>query len=177
MVNIYRGDIEFARKRISPYLRITPLVRSAYFSELLDTEVLLKLESLQPTHSFKVRGAFNAALSLSPEERSRGLITATGGNHGLALAYIAQALNVPATIYVPESTSDERRKLIRNYGAKVIVHGRDWDDANVAAIMKAEKQGLAYVHPFDDYGMITGAATIVEELIQQNEQIDLILHR
>jgi threonine dehydratase len=122
-----------------------------------------------------VRGAFNAALSLSENERSRGLVTATGGNHGLALAHIARELDTPAAIFVPESTTPERRALIQEYGARVIVHGRDWDDANEMAVRFSREEHRTYIHPFDNSHMIAGAGTIVPEVVDQIGQIDLIV--
>lgn len=174
-MSISRTDIELARKRISSFLQVSPLVHSTYYSRKIGAEIYLKLESLQPTHSFKVRGAMNAALALTAAERTRGIVTATGGNHGLALAYIAHVLDIPALIFVPESTSPDRQALIREFGAVVIVHGRDWDDANDMAVEKAAVENLAFVHPFDDLRMIAGAATVVIELIEQLGQLDLIV--
>jgi threonine dehydratase len=168
-------EIKAAAHRIQPYLPPTPLVKSVHYSERLGADIYLKLESLQPTHSFKVRGAFNAALSLSNDKRNRGLVTATGGNHGLALAHIARELETPATIFVPESTTPERRALIQEYGARVIVHGRDWDDANDMAVQFSSEEHRTYIHPFDNRQMIAGAGTIVPEIIEQIGQVDLIV--
>jgi len=102
-------------------------------------------------------------------------MTATGGNHGLALAYAASQLSVPAHVYVPESTSDARQELIRDYGAEVTVHGRSWDEANKRAIEVANEQDRVYVHPFNDRAMITGAATVFKELVEQIGRVDLVV--
>lgn len=102
---IPRLEIEAATSRIRAHLPVTPLVRADHFSRKLGANVFFKLETLQPTHSFKVRGAFNALLQLSDEQRKRGVVTASGGNHGLAVAHAARVLGIPATIYLPESAT------------------------------------------------------------------------
>ena len=168
-------EIAAARQRIGAYLQPTPLHRSPYYSDRIGADVYLKLETLQPTHSFKVRGASNAALSLQDHELARGLITASGGNHGLALAYIAGRLGASATIYLPQRTPQIKVDAIRALNAHVILHGDAWDDANRLALEEATRSGRAYVHPFDNRAMMAGAATIVAELEEQEGPMDLIV--
>ncbi|HZD11146.1 MAG TPA: threonine/serine dehydratase [Candidatus Binatia bacterium] len=168
-------EITSARNRIAQILQPTPVHRSSTYSELVGSEVFLKLETLQPTHSFKVRGASNAALALSKAKLARGLITASGGNHGLALAYIARRLGATATVYLPVGTPRVKIEAIRALDARVVLHGEAWDDANQRALEVARETGQTYVHPFDSPQMMAGAGTIVLELEEQQEPFDLIV--
>jgi threonine dehydratase len=174
-VLLTKWSILDAAKRIKPWLDPTPLVRSRHFSERLGANVYLKIETLQPTHSFKVRGAFNALTQLGPEFRAHGVITASGGNHGLAVAFAARALGVPATIYLPATAPALRAAAIRRFGAKVLLHGDTWDDANVRALEVAAARSLAYIHPFDNEDVMAGQGTIVTELLDQIPKVDLIV--
>jgi threonine dehydratase len=109
----------------------------------------LKLENQQVTGSFKARGVFNNLLQLGPAQRERGVVTASGGNHGAALAYGAWRLGVPATIFLPERASEDRVARIAAWGAQVVKHGSAWDDAHAKAVSYAAETGQAYIHPFD----------------------------
>src|SRR5690606_8225294 len=131
--------------------------------------------TLQPTHSFKVRGATNATLALSAEQLAQGLITASGGNHGLALAYAAARLGATATVYLPNGTPQVKIDAIRALNAEVVLHGDAWDDANRLALEVAAESGRTYVHPFDDPFMMAGAGTIVSELVEQMDPPDTIV--
>jgi threonine dehydratase len=164
---IPKQDIETAVARIRPHLPVTPLVRAEHFSRKLGASVFFKLETLQPTHSFKVRGAFNALMQLPDEQKKRGVVTASGGNHGLAVAYAAQVLGIPATIYLPESATEAKLAAIRLLRPEIIIHGAAWDDANALAMRVARESGRTYVHPFDDRAVMAGQGTIVPELLQQ----------
>ncbi len=168
-------EIQAAHKRIVGNLVPTPVIRSQFFSDLLDAEIYLKLESLQPTHSFKVRGALNAILSLPENQRRKGVITASGGNHGLGVAYASRVAGITATIYLPVKTPEIKVKAIKKLGAEVIMHGEAWDEANFEALSLAAEQGKAYIHPFDDQSVIAGQGTIVCELVDQVRQPDLIV--
>ena len=168
-------EIIAARDRIGDYLAPTPVYRSSYYSEFTGAEVYLKLETLLPTHSFKVRGACNAALALTDDELARGLITASGGNHGLALSYIARLLGASATVYLPESTPQIKIDAIRALDAEVVLHGDAWDDANRLALEVAAQTDRTYVHPFDNRHMMAGAGTMIMELAEQLGPVDLIV--
>ena len=168
-------DIETAVARIRPYLPITPLVRAEHFSRKLGASIFFKVETLQPTHSFKVRGAFNALTQLSDKEKKRGVVTASGGNHGLAVAYAAQVLGIPATVYLPESATEAKLAAIRLLRPEIIVHGTAWDDANTLAMRVARESGRAYIHPFDNREVMAGQGTIVPELLQQLPAPDVIV--
>ncbi len=172
---IDRHDIDAAFRTIQRWLAPTPLIRSHRLSRKLGTNIFLKLETLQPTHSFKVRGAFNAISRLSAEVRRRGVITASGGNHGLAIAFAAQALGTSATVLLPEQTPRNRISAIQSLDAKVVLHGASWDDANVEALDVARKNNKAYIHPFDNVDVMAGQGTIVKELMVQIPRIDLLV--
>ncbi|HEX9370446.1 MAG TPA: pyridoxal-phosphate dependent enzyme, partial [Roseiflexaceae bacterium] len=138
-----------ARARIAPYTRRTPLLAPPALRGDLPPQLRLKLENLQVTGSFKARGVFNTLLQLDPDQRERGVIAASGGNHGAALAYGAWRLGIPATIYLPERASADRVARVAAWGAQVIRHGQVWDDAHAAAVARADATGQVYVHPFD----------------------------
>lgn len=174
-VLIPKQDIETAAARIRPHLPVTPLVRADHFSRKLGANVFFKLETLQPTHSFKVRGAFNALTQLSDEQKKRGVVTASGGNHGLAVAHAAHVLGIPATVYLPESATEAKLAAIRLLGPEIIIHGAAWDDANALAMHVARESGRAYIHPFDNRAVMAGQGTIVPELLQQLPAPDLIV--
>jgi threonine dehydratase len=172
---IEKHAIEQAVTRVRQWLEPTPLVRSVALSERLGANVYLKLETLQPTHSFKVRGAFNAMTCLDDAQRRRGVITASGGNHGLAVAYAAKMLGVPATVYLPQSATEAKLAPLRRLGPEVVIHGEAWDDANVLALRVAAESGRSYIHPFDDLDVMAGQGTIAVEIAQQLPCVDLIV--
>jgi threonine dehydratase len=161
------ADVRRARKRISALVDPTPVVRSPLLAELLGVPVWLKLECLQPPGSFKIRGAASRMLALPPEQRSRGVIACSGGNHGAAVAYIARLLGVPATVCVPESVDPVKLRVIRDAGAEAVVSGATYDDAERVSRRLEDERGLAYVHPFDDPDVIAGQGTIGLELAEQ----------
>jgi len=167
------ADIEAAADRIKDRVRRTPFLRARF---LLDPpapgEILLKLECLQVTGSFKPRGASNALASLTPEEIGRGVITASGGNHGLAVSYAARAADTRAVVYLPESTASEKAEKIAAWGAEVVVEGSVWDDSNDAALARAEADGLTYIHPFADPRVIAGQGTLGLEMLKQSSHCD-----
>lgn len=172
---IGRQELTDAALRIRPYLPPTPVVRSASLSDRLGVEVVLKLELLQPTHSFKVRGAFNALLALSPEQRGRGVLAASQGNHGLGVAFAAAHLGLTATIYLPRDAASERVAALRALGAEVVLHGDSWDEANLEATAVARATGRAYLHPFDDPAVMAGQGTILLELLEQAPALDRLV--
>ena len=170
------ADVEAAAERISSRVRRTPCLRTRYVRDpLRPGPTLLKLECLQVTGAFKVRGANNAILQLDEAALARGVITASGGNHGLAVAYAAQASGCPAVVYLPDNTPAEKAEKIKGWGAKVVVEGTVWDDAERAALARAEADGLAYIHPFADPAVIAGQGTIAVEMLKQSADIDVIV--
>lgn len=168
-------QLSSARERIRPYLDPTPLVHSGYFSSRIGANVHFKLETLQPTHSFKVRGAFNALCQLDARQRGRGVVTASGGNHGLAVAYAARTLNISACVYLPESATEAKLAPLRRLGPEIVIHGKAWDDANALALGVASESGRTYVHPFDDLQVMSGQGTIGLEIAEQLPATDLVV--
>lgn len=170
-------DVTRAAKRIAPYIRPTPLVRARCTKEtpLPDGELLLKLECLQVTGSFKARGATHKLLSLSSQAIRRGIVTASGGNHGLATAYAGWLGQVKTTVFVPENVSAEKVRKLEAWGAAVVVRGRHWHEANQEALALADRDGLAYFHPFADPAVITGQGTTALEILDQAPDIDELL--
>lgn len=166
------SDIYLARQRITPLVRRTPLADAPALSGKLGAQVMLKLENLQGTGAFKMRGASNKLLSLSDEERARGVVTCSSGNHGRALSYVARELNVNAVVCLPEPVPENKRQAIRNLGAELIIVGQGADDALAYADQLAEERQLTMVHAFDDPYVITGQGTIGLELLEDYPQID-----
>jgi threonine dehydratase len=170
-------DVQQAAERIAPYVRRTPLVpvRCAKSHPLPDGELLLKLECLQVTGSFKPRGVTSKLRSLSESEVRRGIITASGGNHGLAVAYAGWLSKVRTTVYVPENVSPDKRKKLEAWGATVVLQGRHWSEANQVAMEVAEREGLTYFHPFADPAVIAGQGTVALEVLEQAPEVDILL--
>lgn len=169
--------IKAARSQIVHAVRHTPLVRAIALKQSLPAveNLCLKLECLQVTGSFKARGAVNKLRSLSQSEVARGVITASGGNHGLAVAYAAWMANVPATIYLPQNTPPVKAEKLRQWGATVIVEGAVWDDANSAALHHAQQKNLTYFHPFADPFVMAGQGTITLEILEDLPEVDTLL--
>jgi len=170
-------DVQKAAGRIAPSTRRTPLVEARCTTEhpYPTGRLMLKLECLQVTGSFKARGAVNKLLSLRPEEIHRGIVTASGGNHGLAVAYAGWLGKTSATIYLPENASAEKVKKLERWGARVRIHGRQWHEANREALAAAEHEGLTYIHPFADPVIIAGQGTAGLELLEQASEVDEIV--
>src|SRR5258708_6361576 len=146
--------IQSARQRIAPCIRRTPLAPSVTLSERLKSNVYVKMEMFQKTGSFKVRGAFNKTLSLKPEERGRGIVAVSGGNHAQAVAYVARALGLRSLVLMPESTPRNYVDATRGYGAEVKFAATA--AAAFAEVAEFEQEGWAYVHPFDDVLVMAG---------------------
>jgi len=167
--------IRAAAAAIAGQVRVTPMIPAEHDKVSLPGRVLLKLESLQVTGSFKARGALNTLKSLTPDEIRRGIITASGGNHGLAVAYAGYVAKTPATIYLPKNVPAAKIAKLEAWGAKVVVEGAVWDDANRAALDVAERNHLTYIHPFADPRVIAGQGTLGLELLEQAPGLDTVL--
>jgi threonine dehydratase len=141
------ADVLEARRRISPHLRPTPLYGYASLDELLGAKVFVKHENHQPVGAFKVRGGVNLVSQLSPDERGRGVIAASTGNHGQSIAFAAGLFGVRATICVPESANPVKVASMRGLGAELVFHGRDFDDAREHSERLAREHGYRYVTP------------------------------
>ena len=160
------GDIIEARRRIAGLALRTPLEKSLWLSELSGRDVYLKLECWQPTRSFKLRGAANAVLRLSAEERSRGLVTASAGNHGQGVALAARAAGARATIFVPSNAPEMKKNRIRSFGATLRDEEPTYDDAEVAGKKFATATGATFVHAFADPAVVAGQGTIAFEILE-----------
>ena len=167
------AQIQNARQRIAPCVRRTPLTASAVLSERLKTNVYVKLELFQKTGSFKVRGAFNKALGLTAEERGQGLVAVSGGNHAQAVAYAARTLGLKSVILMPESTPANYVDATRGYGAEIKFAANV--GAAFAEVAEYERQGWAYIHPFDDPVVMAGQGTIGLEILDDVPQVTDII--
>ena len=148
--------IEQARRRLAGVIKPTPLMRSATLDRMLDAEVFLKLENLQKTGSFKIRGAYNRIAALTPDEAARGVIAASAGNHGQALAYAATRAGVNATIVMPTTAAIAKIDATRSYGQEVVLEGADYQAARAAAQELRERTGAIFVDAYDDPHVIAG---------------------
>lgn len=167
--------IQKARKDISAFVKQTPLCRSDFLSKLCSGDVYLKLENLQITNSFKPRGAVNKLLHLTREEKKLGIITASAGNHGQAVAYAAQKLGFSAMIVVPETTPHVKIEGIKKFGADLVLFGDNYDAAEKKAKDIARKDGCAYISPYDDELIISGHGTVGLEIVEALPQVDVVL--
>jgi threonine dehydratase len=168
-------DIRAAAKRIEGAVIRTPMLMSRTLSEAIGAEIWLKFENLQFTSAYKERGALNKLLQLTDEERARGVIAASAGNHSQAVAYHATRLGIPATIVMPESTPTVKVTKTEGYGATVVLHGDMFDDAYARARELALEKGYVFVHPFDDPQIIAGAGTVALEMLEDAPDLDTII--
>lgn len=168
-------DIYLARRKIAPIANRTPLLRSDWLAERVGGSVYLKLENLQETGSFKIRGAANKLLNLPPRMRERGTLTVSSGNHGRALAYVARQLGIRAVVGLTEAVPEVKREAIRSLGTEAIVLGQTYAEALACASRLQEEQGLVMIHPFDDPLVIAGQGTIGLELLEDLPEIDTVV--
>src|SRR5512132_4352116 len=166
-MSVTLADVEAARARLRGVIHETPCAFSQSLSDLTGARVFVKLENLQMTGSFKERGAANVLLQLSPAERRRGVVTASAGNHGLAVAFHAARLGVGAVIVMPEWAPLTKVTAARRQGAEAVLHGENYDEAYARAREIETERGLVFVHPFDDLRVIAGQGTIGLELAAQ----------
>ncbi len=164
-----------ARSVLQGVLRPTSLIHSPALSKGCGNNVYLKPENMQVTGAYKIRGAYYKISTLSEEEKARGLITASAGNHAQGVAYAAQKMGVPATIVMPTTTPLVKVNNTKDYGAQVILHGEVFDDSAQLADQLAQEKGLTYVHPFNDLTLATGQGTIAYEIFQDLPDVDVIL--
>ena len=169
------GDIYRARRAIAPWVRRTPLVRSDALSRLTGADVHLKLETAHETGAFKIRGATNRLSALGPEERARGVVTVSTGNHGRAVALAARRTGTRAVVCLSELVPANKRAAIERLGAELRVLGRSQDEAEVEAERLTRDEGLVPVHPFDDPHVIAGQGTIGLELLEDLGSVDTLV--
>jgi threonine dehydratase len=168
------ANVVLAANRIAPHIRETPLDYSPFFSELTGANVFLKLDNLQHTGSFKLRGAFNKLLSLTPEEREAGFVAASSGNHGAAVAFAMSELDTKGVIFVPEKTSTTKVDAIRRAGGEVRFFGTDGLDTEIHAREYADENDMCYLSPYNDEEVIAGQGTCGVEIAKQLSQVDAI---
>ncbi|NMP24199.1 threonine ammonia-lyase [Sulfobacillus harzensis] len=174
-MHIELKDVLAARQRIAPHVHRTPLVYSPVLSEVLAAEVWLKPEQFQLTGSFKVRGALNKMMRLSADERSRGVITASAGNHALGVAWAAERLAVSALVVTPRTTPSAKLAGIRRYGCAIQQVGENYDEAEEHAYRLAEETGRVFLHAFEDADIVAGQGTVGWELFEDQPNLDAIL--
>jgi len=169
------AEIKRARKRIEKQIYLSPLAYSETVSRLSGNRVFFKLENLQMTGSFKERGALNRLLTLTPQQAQRGVIAASAGNHGMAVAFHSQRLKTLATIVMPRHAPLIKISRVRQYGGKCVLHGTDYDAAFAEAYRLSRAHGLSFIHAFDDPWVIAGQGTIGLELYEQSSALDAVV--
>jgi threonine dehydratase len=169
------ADLRLAQERIAPHVVRTPVLRSEALSEAVGASVHLKLENLQETGSFKLRGAANKMLSLRSEDRERGVITVSTGNHGRAVACVARRLDLRAVVCVPEGTAPNKVQAIEALGAEIVVSGGTYDEAEEGASRLARERGLTMIHPCDEPFVIAGQGTVGLEILEDLPEVDTVL--
>ena len=168
-------DIRTAAERIKGSVIRTPMMKSRTLSEIVDAEVWLKFENLQFTAAYKERGALNKLLQLTEEERGRGVVAASAGNHAQAVAYHGRRLGIPVTIVMPVSTPMIKVTQTEGHGAHVVLHGERFDDADTHARELEAKEGFVFVHPFDDVAVMAGAGTVGLEMLEDAPDLDTLV--
>jgi len=165
-------DFQTAAKHIAPYIRHTPVMDITLENS---QKAVLKLENLQISGSFKIRGALNTVLSLSKEQLEKGLVTASGGNHGMGVAYAGSLTRTETSIYLPENTPLQKVKKLKSLTPDVIVSGAVWDDANKLALQARDAGGKIYIHPFADISVIKGQGTVALEMLKDAPDLDILM--
>ncbi len=174
MTTVTLTDIEAAREVLRGHIANTPCLHSRTLSEITGAEVYLKFENHQFTASFKERGALNKLASLTAEERRRGVIAASAGNHAQGVSHHATRLGIPSTIVMPKFTPNVKVEMTQRHGARVILHGENFDEAKAHALALAAQQELVFVHPYDDEKVIAGQGTIALEMLEAHPQLDTL---
>ena len=174
-IGVSCDDISLAQKTLEPILHKTGLIESQFFSREYGNRVFLKPENFQVAGSFKIRGAYYKISKLSEEEKSRGVIAASAGNHAQGVGYAAQMLGVKATIVMPETTPIIKVEATKKFGVQVVLHGDTYDDACRKARELEEENGYVFVHPFDDIDVMLGQGTVALEVLKELDNVDKIL--
>ncbi|MCW3996883.1 MAG: threonine/serine dehydratase [Candidatus Bathyarchaeota archaeon] len=168
-------DIQTAQKTISHYAKLTPLIRSEWLSKQKKADIYLKLENMQETHSFKVRGVLNKLLHLTVEEKAKGVVTASAGNHGQAVAFGAKELGFSAKIVVPTNTPQVKVEGIRKWGADLLLFGETYSEAETKAKQLATQEGRLYISPYNDPLIVAGHGTVGLEILQALPAVDAVV--
>jgi threonine dehydratase len=168
------AQIQAAAQRLEGHIERTPCRHSKTLSQITGAEIWVKFENLQFTAAYKERGALNKLLLLTPEERRRGVIAASAGNHSQGLSFHAQRLGVPVTIVMPRSTPFVKVQQTRDFGAEVVIDGDSYEDAYAAALRLHDERGLVFVHPFNDLDVMAGQGTIALEMLQDAPDLEIL---
>lgn len=174
MTDNLANQIVSTYQTIQPYIKKTPLIAAKNLSEQLGINVFLKCENEQLTNAFKVRGAFSKMLAVDHQQLASGVVTASSGNHGAAVAYAGQQLDVPVNVFLPENAVPIKIDNIRQYGANIILHGTDCAQAELAAQQFAKRQQLIYISPYNDIDIVKGQGTIAHEILDDLSTIDAL---
>lgn len=169
------ADIYVARERISPFIRPTPLMQHPLLNDETGLDIWVKHENHNPTGAFKVRGGFNLVAALTPEERARGVVTASTGNHGQSIALACRQLGVQATVFVPAENNPEKNAAIRAFGATLMEGGRDFDEARERCERTAADTGARYIHSANEPLLLAGVGTYALEIFEALADADVIL--
>ncbi len=168
-------NIKKVHEIIMPYLIWTPLISTATFSELIGTNIFFKLENFQKTGSFKPRGALNKTLKLNKEKKLKGIIAASGGNHAQGVAYAAQKLGLQSTLVMFHGVPDCKINACKSYGADVVIHGTEFQEAFEHSFILGTELGYDYVHPFNDVDIVAGQGTLALEIYKDLPEVDTII--
>ena len=169
------ADVLTAARTIRPYLSKTAFHESVSLGRIAGCRLFIKYENHQPVNSFKIRGALNRMMATAPEERIRGFITSSMGNHGLGVCYAAKVIEARATVCVPEKANPDKVEAMRNLGAEVVSFGSDFEAASKNAVALAEERGATYLHPHNDPLIIAGHATATLEMFEDEPEIDTLV--
>lgn len=169
-----KNEVLIANKRIRPYIKETPLDHAITLSRETKVNIFLKCENLQYTGAFKVRGAINKLLNLTPSQRKQGIVTASSGNHGAAVAFGLNKLNTNGIVFVPKNTSSTKIDNIRNYTDNLKLYGTDCIETEMHALEYAKQQNMIYISPYNDLQVLSGQGTISVELVNQLDTIDAV---
>lgn len=169
------ADFVAARARMEPHVKHTPLMTSRVLSERTGFDVRLKAELFQRTGSYKIRGPLNKFTFLTAEQKRRGVICSSAGNHAQGVALAARIHGIRAVVAMAENATPSKIEATKAYGAEVVLHGRIWDEANEKALELVEKEGLTYIHPFDDDQLIMGQGTVGLEIAQDWPEVDVAI--
>lgn len=175
MTPLTTADFQAARAIAHPYIHRTPILTSASLSEITGANILLKAELFQRTGSYKIRGPLNVLSKMSAENKARGIICSSAGNHAQGVAYAARVHNIPATVVMSVNAPAAKVDATRAYGATVIQHGEIWDDAYAHSLQIQEERGLTYIHPFDDPLLIAGQGGVGLEIAEDVPNVDYVI--
>jgi threonine dehydratase len=175
MVTLTLKDFEDARERIAPHIKRTPLLTSRQLSELTGYDIRLKAEMFQRVGSYKIRGPLNKFALMPEEQKRRGVVCSSAGNHAQGVALAAKIHGIRAVVCMAENATPAKIAATKGYGAEVVLHGMIWDEANEKAKELVRDQGLTYVHPFDDEQLIAGQGTLGLEIVQDWPDVDAVV--